>query len=122
MMVFWAEKIFSGGSSVPKSPLATMTASASLIISSILSSPSWFSTFATIPICLPSQPNTLLTSLICEAFLMKDAATKSISLRTANLISSLSFLETMIIIYGLMYLRVGQSSLQESIHLFFRTG
>jgi hypothetical protein len=48
MIFCWITGTYSGGISTPMSPLAIMMPSAASIISSILSTPCWFSIFAMI--------------------------------------------------------------------------
>ena len=69
----------SAGISTPKSPLATITPSATFMISSIFFTPSAFSILAIISICALASSNNLRMAIISAARCTKDAAIKSIS-------------------------------------------
>ena len=88
-------------------PLATITASVFLRISSKLARPSWFSILEMIWMSAPST--TLLMLSMSEGFLTKDAAMKSMSLGMPQCtMSSTSF-----------YVRVGKSTLTPGKLQFF---
>mmetsp|Transcript_14076 Transcript_14076/g.58787 ORF Transcript_14076/g.58787 Transcript_14076/m.58787 type:complete len:350 (-) Transcript_14076:500-1549(-) len=91
MMSFCTSNIFSSGISMPRSPRATMMPSDSRMISSMLSSASWFSILEMMrtPESAPSVSRTSCTSL---ALRTNDAARKSMpSTRPHSVRSALSF-------------------------------
>mmetsp|Transcript_23740 Transcript_23740/g.66546 ORF Transcript_23740/g.66546 Transcript_23740/m.66546 type:complete len:244 (-) Transcript_23740:38-769(-) len=91
MMTFCTWNIFSRGTSIPRSPRATMTASLSRTMSSMFSNASMFSTLEMTRMKRPSGPSASRISPRSPPFLTKDAATKSIPFFTPHARSSLSF-------------------------------
>mmetsp|Transcript_440 Transcript_440/g.1564 ORF Transcript_440/g.1564 Transcript_440/m.1564 type:complete len:288 (-) Transcript_440:805-1668(-) len=93
IILFCAKKICSMRISIPKSPRATITPSDLFTMSSKLSKPSMFSTFAIIPIFLPGvSPTTSRMTSMSDPFLTKEAAMKSTLFFTPQFkMSSLSF-------------------------------
>ena len=91
IIIFCRYGTSSAGISTPKSPRATIIPSAARMISSIFCIPSAFSILAMIGINGASSSfKKALISSTHSAFLTKDAAIKSTSCSTPNLISSLS--------------------------------
>ena len=79
------------GISTPRSPLATITPSATLQMESILSTPARFSIFAIISMSAPPlSSRNFLTARISSSQETKDAATKSISFSMPKRRSALS--------------------------------
>mmetsp|Transcript_25293 Transcript_25293/g.37181 ORF Transcript_25293/g.37181 Transcript_25293/m.37181 type:complete len:216 (-) Transcript_25293:682-1329(-) len=92
IIIFCASVTFSPGISTPMSPRATMTPSVTARISSKFSRPSWFSILEMILIFLPPLSSRCLRiPMTSEAFLMKEAATKSTPCWQPKVRSSLSF-------------------------------
>mmetsp|Transcript_27782 Transcript_27782/g.64055 ORF Transcript_27782/g.64055 Transcript_27782/m.64055 type:complete len:231 (-) Transcript_27782:402-1094(-) len=90
IIIFCATNTFSIGISTPRSPRATMMPSASLRISSKLSSPCWFSIFAKIFTPRPSRPINDRISAISSGLRINDAAMQSIPCVIPKMISSSS--------------------------------
>mmetsp|Transcript_3508 Transcript_3508/g.8657 ORF Transcript_3508/g.8657 Transcript_3508/m.8657 type:complete len:297 (-) Transcript_3508:561-1451(-) len=88
---FCARNTFSCGISIPRSPRATITPSASSMISSMLRKPSAFSILATMPM---SGPRISRISRTCSARRTNEANTKSTACARANSRSARSFFDT----------------------------
>ena len=91
IIIFCTSGISSGGISIPKSPRATIMPSATSMILSIASTPSWFSIFAMIWMSLPfSSSKTLRILKISAGPRVNEAATKSTSFWAPNFKSEIS--------------------------------
>ncbi|XP_003380409.1 conserved hypothetical protein [Trichinella spiralis] len=94
IIAFCATNTCSAGISIPRSPRAIITPSASSMIESTLAIPWRFSILATILIPLPSTPNVCLIWRTASALRTNDAKTISHWCFTANCKSCASFSET----------------------------
>ena len=83
--------ITSAGSSTPRSPRATMMPYEASMISSILSSPSWFSIFEMILMLLPWASRISCTARMSRAERTNECAMKSTSFFTAHSMKRRSF-------------------------------
>ena len=91
IMLRWIPGICSIGTSIPKSPRAIIIPYEASIISSILSTPSWFSIFEIILISELCSSRIFWTARTSAAERTKEWAMKSISSSIANKILALSF-------------------------------
>mmetsp|Transcript_229 Transcript_229/g.462 ORF Transcript_229/g.462 Transcript_229/m.462 type:complete len:213 (+) Transcript_229:1433-2071(+) len=92
IIIFWARNTFSGGISMPISPLATIMPSHAARISSKFFRPCWFSILEIILISFPSGPNASLMTAMSAAQRTNEAAIMSTPIFTPNARSSRSFL------------------------------
>ena len=91
MILFCTSGISSVASCTPRSPRATMMPSATRMIPSMFATPSWSSIFAMMCMCEPSAMRICRISRTSSCLRTNEAATKSISCRTANRMFSTSF-------------------------------